>query len=364
MIDKDPEKELPTRPDGIETEGDENAEAGENQQPAPPRETDESAEAPGIADESRAAGDAVESGDGAGDVMSAEEPSPARDDENGTTKELVRGESGSAVEGSSVESPLQDEVVFRPLGHDEVRGSVEAVLYAASEPLSPRDLRKILPEVGTDEIKQCLHELLELYHGEGRGLQIVEVAGGYQITTRPEFHERVSTLFHFKPPSKISIQALETLATIAYRQPITVPEIQELRGVRSTSVIRTLLEKKLIRITGRKAVVGRPLLYGTTKEFLLRFGLKDLGELPRLEDMAEVFGEDMALQLDELGGVGGPSPFEEGDEYPSGIISSEQPTDANNVDALPNEADSGKSADLPFDGDTDSSNGSKSDRDS
>jgi segregation and condensation protein B len=263
-----------------------------------------------------------------------------------------------------LESPPPEEETARPLGHDEVRGAVEAVLYAASEPLSPRDLRKILPEVGTEEIKQCLQELLELYYGEGRGLQIVEVAGGYQITTRPEFHERVSTLFHFKPPSKISIQALETLATIAYRQPITVPEIQELRGVRSTSVIRTLLEKKLIRITGRKAVVGRPLLYGTTKEFLLRFGLKDLGELPSLEDMAEVFGEDMALQLDEFGGVGGPSPAEEGDEYPSGIISSDLPTDASNGDALPNEAESEKSADLPFNGDSEPSNGSSREQDS
>jgi segregation and condensation protein B len=172
----------------------------------------------------------------------------------------------------------------------------------------------------------------------------------------------VSTLFHFKPPSKISIQALETLATIAYRQPITVPEIQELRGVRSTSVIRTLLEKKLIRITGRKAVVGRPLLYGTTKEFLLRFGLKDLGELPRLEDMAEVFGEDMALQLDELGGVGGPSPSEEGDEYPSGIISSGEQADASNGNREPSESEDEKIEELPFGGDAES-NDNKSDQD-
>jgi segregation and condensation protein B len=365
MIDKEPEKESPARPDGIETEGDEKAEVGENRQTAPPHETDESKDTPGVTDESPTAGDVVESSEGAGDVMPSEEPSPARDDENGTPKEIVHEESGSAVEDSSAESPLPEEEAIRPLAHDEVRGSVEAVLYAASEPLSPRDLRKILPEVGTDEIKQCLQELLELYHGEGRGLQIVEVAGGFQITTRPEFHERVSTLFHFKPPSKISIQALETLATIAYRQPITVPEIQELRGVRSTSVIRTLLEKKLIRITGRKAVVGRPLLYGTTKKFLLRFGLKDLGELPRLEDMAEVFGEDMALQLDELGGVGGPLPSGEGDEYPSGIISSDEPADASNGDKVSSETESEKTEDLPFDADgEDSTNDSKSEQNS
>jgi segregation and condensation protein B len=97
----------------------------------------------------------------------------------------------------------------------------------------------------------------------------------------------------------LTIQALETLSTIAYRQPVTIPEIMELRGVNSAGVVRTLLEKKLIRILGRKNVVGRPLLYGTTKEFLVRFGLKDLNELPQLEDMAEVFGEDMALQLED-----------------------------------------------------------------
>jgi len=102
----------------------------------------------------------------------------------------------------------------------------------------------------------------------------------------------------------LTIQALETLSTIAYRQPVTIPEILELRGVNSAGVVRTLLEKKLIRILGRKNVVGRPLLYGTTKEFLVRFGLKDLGELPRLEDMAEVFGEEIALQLEDTFGEG------------------------------------------------------------
>ena len=200
--------------------------------------------------------------------------------------------------GFSEPEPMEESIP--PLPNGEIRATVEALLYAAREPLSLRELKKALPEIAPDSIRQALHELLDLYRSEGRGLQIVEVAGGYQITTRPEYHERVTRLLESKPPSRLSIQALETLAAIAYRQPITVPELIELRGVRSAGVVRTLLEKKLIRIVGRKSVVGRPLLYGTTKEFLLRFGLKGLDELPQLEDMADVFGDEAASRLEEL----------------------------------------------------------------
>jgi segregation and condensation protein B len=160
-----------------------------------------------------------------------------------------------------------------------------------------KDLVKALPDASRESIKQQVEELLEQYQHPGRGLQIAQVAGGYQITTRPEYHERISRLFSSKPPSRLSIQALETLAVIAYRQPMTVPEIMALRGLHSAGVVRTLLEKKLVRILGRKKVVGRPLLYGTTKEFQIRFGLKSLDDLPNLEDMAEVFGEEIASQL-------------------------------------------------------------------
>ena len=181
----------------------------------------------------------------------------------------------------------------------EVLASVEALLYAAGEPLTPRELKSVLPEA-KDLIVVALKELVARYQVDGRGLTIAEVAGGYQIVTRPEFHERVSRLFEAKRPARLSIQALETLAVIAYRQPITVPEIMELRGVNSAGVVRTLLEKKLIRIMGRKNIVGRPLLYRTTKEFLLRFGLKNLKELPQLQDMSELFGEEVAQQLEGL----------------------------------------------------------------
>jgi len=200
------------------------------------------------------------------------------------------------VEESPPRDPLGEEPAARLL-LPEVQANVEALLYASGEPLSVKDLKKALPEAG-DLIRPAIEQLNELYGKEGRGLQLVEVAGGFQITTRPEFHEVVSRLLSSPKPARLSLQALETLAVIAYRQPITVPELLDLRGVRSASVVRTLLEKKLVRIVGRKPVVGRPLLYGTTREFMLRFGLKDLRDLPQLKDMSEVFGDEVALQLE------------------------------------------------------------------
>jgi segregation and condensation protein B len=147
--------------------------------------------------------------------------------------------------------------------------------------------------VPKEEWQAALEDLKADYGRAGRGLQMVEVAAGYQITTRPEMNEYVRELLDPRAPTRLSIQALETLAVIAYKQPVTLPEIIALRGVKSGGVVKTLLEKRLIRITGRKEVVGRPMLYGTTKQFLLHFGLKDLGELPRIEEFAEVLGEEV-----------------------------------------------------------------------
>jgi len=182
---------------------------------------------------------------------------------------------------------------------EEVRASVEALLYASGDPIPMRSIKKVLPEAAA-LINDALSSLKEIYERSGRGVQLVEVAGGWQITTRPEYHEQVSRLFDSPRPSRLSIQALETLAVIAYRQPATVPEIMELRGVRSAGVVRTLLERKLVKILGRKKVVGHPLLYGTTKEFLIRFGLKNMKDLPQLKDMSEVFGDEVAKQLETL----------------------------------------------------------------
>ena len=135
----------------------------------------------------------------------------------------------------------------------------------------------------------AIEELKRRYERPG-GLQLVEVAGGYQIVTRPELHEWVRRLFHERTTQKLSVQALETLAVIAYKQPMTATEIAEIRGVNTRACIGTLLERSLVKISGRKQVVGRPFLYSTTREFLDRFGLRDLTDLPKVEDMADALG--------------------------------------------------------------------------
>lgn len=196
-------------------------------------------------------------------------------------------------DGTEVQEPAPG------LSLEEARASIEALLYASGEPLPTRTIKKALPEA-QEVLNDALESLKEFYDASGRGLQLIEVAGGWQITTRPEYHECVSRLFDGPRPSRLSIQALETLAVIAYRQPATIPEIMELRGVRSAGVVRTLLERKLVKILGRKKVVGHPLLYGTTKEFLVRFGLKNVKDLPQLKDMSEVFGDEVAQQLETL----------------------------------------------------------------
>ncbi len=168
-------------------------------------------------------------------------------------------------------------------------------MFAAPQPLTPREIGRVLQGVPKEDWQQALEELREDYSRDERGLQLIEVASGWQITTRPEYNDWVRELLDPKTPTRLSIQALETLSVIAYRQPVTLPEIIELRGVRSQGVVKTLLEKRLIRITGRKEVVGRPMLYGTTKQFLLHFGLKDLEELPQIEEFAEVLGEEVDI---------------------------------------------------------------------
>jgi segregation and condensation protein B len=179
------------------------------------------------------------------------------------------------------------------LSGERLRAVLEALVFASPQPITPREIGELLRGVPKEEWMRELQALRAEYGREGRGLQLVEVAGGYQITTRPEFNEWLEELLNPKPPTRLSIQALETLAVVAYRQPITQPEIIELRGIKSASVLKTLLEKRLIRIMGRKEVVGRPILYGTTKQFLLHFGLKDLGDLPKIEEFAEVLGEEV-----------------------------------------------------------------------
>jgi segregation and condensation protein B len=175
----------------------------------------------------------------------------------------------------------------------EVRAALEALIFASPQPVTAREIARVLEGVPKPDWRSALEELRADYARDGRGLQLVEVAGGWQITTRPEYNDWIRELLDPQSPTRLSIQALETLAVIAYKQPVTLPEIIELRGIKSGGVLKTLLEKRLIRIMGRKEVVGRPILYGTTKHFLLHFGLKDLSELPRIEEFAEVLGQEV-----------------------------------------------------------------------
>ena len=171
----------------------------------------------------------------------------------------------------------------------ELMSIIEALIFVSEEPLSAKALAEVLKEE-RGWVEVAVQELAKEFNESNGGLMMREVAGGWQIATRPEFHEHVRAYLKSRPSAKLSLAALETLAVIAYKQPITVPEILEIRGVQSSSAIKTLLEKRLIVAKGRKEVVGRPMLYGTSKEFLMQFGLKDLSELPNIEDFEDLAG--------------------------------------------------------------------------
>jgi segregation and condensation protein B len=172
----------------------------------------------------------------------------------------------------------------------ELKAVIEALVFASPEPLTLKALRKLLQGEAAEQIEATLSALKAEYESGDRGLQLIEVAGGYEIVTRPELHDWVRRLFHERTTQKLSVQALETLAVIAYKQPVTAAEIAEIRGVNTAGVLATLVDRRLIRIAGRKQVVGRPFMYATTREFLDRFGLRDLSELPKIEDMADALG--------------------------------------------------------------------------
>jgi segregation and condensation protein B len=193
---------------------------------------------------------------------------------------------------------LNEEAHARPAVSAEVKAVVEALIFASPEPITPKMLFKLLADEPKEDVSAAIAALQADYENRP-GLQLVEVAGGYQIVTRSELHEWVRRLFHERSSQKLTAQGLETLAVIAYKQPITALEIAEIRGVNTTGVLSTLLERHLIKIVGRKNVVGRPFLYSTTKEFLIRFGLKDLHDLPKIEDMAEALGFDPPAGLTE-----------------------------------------------------------------
>ena len=179
----------------------------------------------------------------------------------------------------------------------DLKAAIEALIFASPDPLTLKILLKTLDDEPREHVEEALAALRRDWSERPGGLQLVEVAGGFQIVTRPELHDRVRRLFHEHSSQRLSVQALETLAVIAYRQPVTGPEIAEIRGVNTSGVIGTLVDRRLVKVVGRKAVIGRPFLYATTREFLDRFGLKDLADLPKVEDMAEALGMDVPPAL-------------------------------------------------------------------
>jgi segregation and condensation protein B len=170
----------------------------------------------------------------------------------------------------------------------QLQAILEAIVYITDEPLTVQQIAAAI-EQPIDKIKRLLDQLVEEYARPEHGLSIREIAGGYKMATKAEHHEAVRAFVKkLTPPMKLSLPALETLAVIAYKQPVTTPEIMEIRGVQGAGVLKTLLDRKLIAEAGRKDVVGRPLTYKTTKEFLVQFGLKDLKELPTLKEFEEL----------------------------------------------------------------------------
>lgn len=179
---------------------------------------------------------------------------------------------------------------------DELKPIVEAMIFASPDPLTLKTLFRLLSNESREKVEAVLETLQKEYQRHG-GLQLIEVAGGYQIVTRPELNEWVSRLFQDRSVQRLSIQALETLAVIAYKQPVTAPEISEIRGVNTAGVLNTLITRRLIKIAGRKRVIGRPFLYATTRDFLIRFGLNDLSDLPKNEEMSEVLGLEVTEEV-------------------------------------------------------------------
>src|SRR5271155_2610820 len=191
-----------------------------------------------------------------------------------------------------------------------LRPQLEAIIYAAETPITVDQIYSLVkewliaetPGIDAAEIKSriraTLEELIADYSGASHGIEIRQVAGGYRMSTKPEQHDVVRAFAKsLKPPFRLSLPALETLAVVAYKQPVTVPEINDIRGVDSGGVIGTLLDRKLITTAGRKQVIGRPILYKTTKEFLMRFGLKDVNELPSMEEFEKLVAESFQSEL-------------------------------------------------------------------
>jgi segregation and condensation protein B len=229
--------------------------------------------------------------------MEPEIVDPPREAEEAVLEEAPFREAATAEVAEVEAAEVQPLAGAHEMSDAELKAVLEAVIYITEEPL---ELKQIAQAIGQpmERVSNLLIQLVEDCAKPERGLQIREIAGGYKMATKPEHHEAVRQFVrNLKPPLKLTAAALETLAVIAYKQPITAPEIMEIRGVQGGSVLKTLLDRKLITTAGRKNVVGKPILYETTKEFLIQFGLKNINELPTLKEFEEL--RRLALQEDE-----------------------------------------------------------------
>ncbi len=232
-----------------------------------------------------------------------------------------------------------------------LKAKLEAIIYAAETPITLDHIFQLVKESiirdgAADEaeaksvVRATLDDLVADYAAPDHGVEIRQVAGGYRMSTKPEHHDVVRMFAKsLKPPIRLSLPALETLAVIAYKQPVTVPEISEIRGVDSSGVIGTLLDRKLITTAGRKAVVGRPILYRSTKEFLLRFGLKDVSELPSMEEFEKIVAESFQSDLLPVDNQTSDSTPAENSATPESSLSegTEQEADLQSVEAAEDE---------------------------
>lgn len=191
------------------------------------------------------------------------------------------------LSGPAVDPALSDQRALK--------GILEALLFVTAEPIPVTRFQALLGAVTKQDVDDALAGLAQDYEQEGRGLQLAEVAGGYRLVTKAEFAPWLKRLEKVKAPSKLSRSAVESLAIIAYKQPIVRAEVEQIRGVETSGVIRTLLERKLVRIVGRKEEPGRPIMYGTTKFFLEHFGLRDLSQLPPLREFKELGESEQAM---------------------------------------------------------------------
>jgi segregation and condensation protein B len=185
----------------------------------------------------------------------------------------------------------------------QAKSIIEAVIFAANELISVEQLARLLEDMDPETIAQLIYELQKEYNETGRSFQILGIANGFQICTRDQYAEWIRKFYTTELSSRLTVSALEALAIIAYKQPVTRAEVEEIRGVNSDGVLRTLLERNLIKVTGRRQTPGRPMIYGTTTDFLMHFGLKDLSELPSVDEIERMLGtpkEEMRAEIREV----------------------------------------------------------------